>query len=217
MIAVARYALADFLRSQRFLPPLVAFLGLQAILHASSPGPALSAYGLSCAALLPVAVWTTLALHRTEDPLQTTVTVVNARGHRRALTGTTGAAVAGPLVLSVIGLAWPMVAHARLYAPADVAIGLAAHLICGITGVALGTCCARPVIGRQGYAFAAASLLALTALVARPLTPANRTIRLLSAAPPRPPTGELLVLAAWAFLMLLASVALATWVARRRR
>jgi hypothetical protein len=63
-----------------------------------------------------------------------------------------------------------MVSSGRLHTPADLAVGLLAHLTCGMTGTALGTCCTRLIIGRQGYAFATALLLltgwALITLVA---------------------------------------------------
>ncbi|MGH3803890.1 MAG: hypothetical protein ACRDTD_27920, partial [Pseudonocardiaceae bacterium] len=77
MTAMARYALADYLRSQRFLPPLVAYLSFLAILNAIQ-GTVLPGYGASAAGLLPASVWLTLSLHNTEDALQATVTIVNA-------------------------------------------------------------------------------------------------------------------------------------------
>jgi hypothetical protein len=206
--AVARYALADYLRSQRFLPPLVTYLGFLAIFHATQ-GTVVPGYGAAAAALLPISVWLTLSLHNTEDPIQATVTVVNAGSHRRALFGKTYAALAGVLVLTAVALIWPALSTAHPPAPIDLAVGICAHLTCGLTGIALGTCCIRPLIKRQGYAFAAAAALSLIALVSRWLTPVNETIRLLSAAPPRPSATELLLLAAWALIMLLAVASLA--------
>jgi hypothetical protein len=214
-VAVARYALAELLRSQRFLPPLVAYLGLLAVLHAS-PGPLLPGYGASAAALVPAGAWLTLCLHNAEDRVQAAVTVVNAGGHLRVLLGRTYGSIAGVLVLTAVALLWPALAAARVPAPADLAAGLCAHLVCGLTAVALGTCCARPLIGRQGHAFAAAVLLSVVVLVARPLTPVNETVRLFGAAPPRPSFAVLLPLVAGAAALTAAAVALALFVARRR-
>ncbi|MDT0453497.1 hypothetical protein [Streptomyces hesseae] len=216
MTTIARYALADYLRSQRFLPQLVAYLGFLAVLYAVQ-GSVLPGYGASAAALLPVGVWLTLSLHNTEDPLQATVTLINAGGRLRVMLGKTCASLAGVLALGGAALIWPMVSSGRLHTPADLATGLMAHLICALTAVALGTCCARPLIERQGYAFATALVLSLIALVGRLVTPVNQTIRLLSSAPPRPPAGELLLLAAWSSIMLGVTVSLASWMARRRQ
>lgn len=217
MIAIARYAFADYLRSQRFLPPLVAFLGILAILYAFPPGPILPAYGLTAALILPISSWLAITLHNAEDPLQATVTLVNGGGFRRVLLGKTIVAVACLVALTVTALIWPMVSHAQLYAPGDITAGFIAHLTCGFTGIALGTCCTRPIIKRQGYAFAIAFLISMAGLVGRFLTPANETIRLLSGAPPRPAAGELLLLAVGAVAMLAVAAALASWVAQRRR
>ncbi|RFC77335.1 hypothetical protein [Streptomyces sp. AcE210] len=216
MTAVARYVLADYMRSQRYLPQLVSYLGFLAIFYAF-PGTALPGYGASAAALLPISVWLALSLHNTEDPLQAAVTIVNAGSRWRVTIGKTSAALAGVLALSGIAVIWPMVSSGMLHTPTDLAVGLFAHLTCGITGVALGTCCTRPIIKRQGYAFATALLLGLIALVSRLLSPANQTIRLLSGAPPRPSFTELLLLMGWALIMLVALTSMSSWLAQRRR
>ena len=197
MISIARYAWSDYARSQRFLPPLVAYLGTLAILYAFPPGPILPAYGLTAALILPVCAWLTVNLHNSEDPVQAGVTVVNAGGFGRVMIGKTTVAVGWLLALTVTSLIWPMVSHGQFYAPGDLAEGLVAHLTCGLTGIAIGTCCIRSIIRRQGYAFAIAFLLSLVGLFDRALAPANETIRLLSAAPPRPSAVVLLLLAVW--------------------
>ncbi|MET8957314.1 hypothetical protein ACWEQN_34845 [Streptomyces sp. NPDC004129] len=216
MTAIARYVLADYLRSQRYLPQLVSYLGFLAIFYAF-PGTVLPGYGASAAALLPVSVWLTLSLHNTEDPLQAAVTIANAGSRRRVMIGKTCAALAGVIALSAIAVIWPMVSSGRLHTPADLTVGLVAHLTCGITGIALGTCCTRPIIKRQGYAFATALLLGLIALVSRLLSPANQTIRLLSGASPRPSLAGLLLLTGWALIMLVVLTSVASWLAQRRR
>lgn len=214
MRAVARYALADYLRSQRYLPLLVTYLGFLAVFHAFQ-GSILPGYGAGAAALLPISVWLTLSLHHTEDPLHTTVTAVNAGGYRRVLFGKTYAVLVCMVVLTGVGVLWPALLTGRPPAASDLAAGFCAHLTCGLTGIALGTCCIRPLIKRQGYAFAAAALLSLTALVGRWLTPVNETVRLLSAAPPRPSATELLLLASWSLVMLWAAASSAARLCRR--
>lgn len=216
MTAIVRYALADYLRSQRFLPPLVIFFGFLAVFHASQ-GTVLPGYAAGAAALVPISVWLTLSLHHTEDPLQAAVTAVNAGGHQRVLFAKTYAVLTCVLVLTAVALMWPALFTGHRPALIDLAIGFCAHLTCGLTGIALGTCCIRPLVRRQGYAFSAGVFLSLVALVGRWMSPVNETIRLLSAAPPRPCAVELLLLTAWALVMLVAVVFLAARLARRRR
>ncbi|MGW2396150.1 hypothetical protein ACWCYY_06315 [Kitasatospora sp. NPDC001664] len=216
MTAVARYALADFLRSQRYLPQLVLYLALLAVLHAV-PGPVLQGYGASAGALLPVTVWLALVLHNTEDPLQAAVTAVNAGGRTRALLGRTAAAVLCGLALAAVALVWPMAAGGTLHTATELTEGLLAHTTAVLTGTALGGLCARPVIRRPGHAFATAAVLSLTALVSRTASPVNGTVRLLSAAPPAPSTATLLALTAWAAALLAVLTAATGWLAARRR
>ncbi|MFR9725572.1 hypothetical protein ACL02R_19710 [Streptomyces sp. MS19] len=216
MTAVARYALADYLRTQRCLPPLVAYLGFLAVFHAF-PGQVLPGYGASAAALVPVGAWLTLSLLNAEDPLQGAITLVNARGRRRVLTGKLCAALACLLVLTAAALLWPLAAGGHARFPADPATGLVAHVTCGLAAMAVATCCARPVLERQGYAFSTAVLLCLAVLVSRPLSPANRTIRLLGAAPPGPSAAQTLPLALWALTLVALSAALVLRLARHRR
>ncbi|MFI5527406.1 hypothetical protein ACIA8O_02510 [Kitasatospora sp. NPDC051853] len=216
MTAVARYALADFLKSQRYLPQLVLYLGLLAVLHAV-PGPVLQGYGASAGALLPVTVWLALALHNTEDPLQAAVTAVNAGGRTRALLGRTAAALLCGLALTVVALVWPMAASGTPYTAMELTDGLLAHATAVLTGTALGGLCARPVIRRPGHAFAVAALLGLVALVSRTASPVNGTVRLLSAAPPAPATTTLLAHTGWAAALLVALTAVTAALAHRRR
>ncbi|MFJ8039708.1 hypothetical protein ACIRBX_04220 [Kitasatospora sp. NPDC096147] len=216
VLAVVRYTLADFLRSQRGLPQLALYLGLLAVLHAF-PGPVLQGYGASAGALLPVTVWLALTLHHTEDPLQATVTAVNAGGAARALIGRTAAALLCGLALAVVALVWPMAANGTAYGPGELTDGLLAHTTAVLTGTALGGLCARPVIRRPGHAFAAAALLSLVALVSRTVSPVNGTVRLLSAAPPAPATTTLLAHTAWAAALLAVCTALTARLARRLR
>jgi hypothetical protein len=201
VIAIARYALVDYLRSQRFLPPLVTFLGVLAVLYAF-PGGVLSGYSASAAALLPVSVWLALSLHNAEDPVQATITLVNAASRRRVVAGKTGAAAVGILTLTAVALVWPMVSDWRWFTAAELADGLLAHLTCAPTGIALGTCCICPLIKRQGYAFATGLLLSFVALFAHRLTPANLTVRLLSTASAPPSLGELTLLTLWSAALL---------------
>ena len=57
MISLVRYLAADVFRGQRFLAPLLVFLGVMGMLFSYDPGPQLSAYSGSAALIYPICAW----------------------------------------------------------------------------------------------------------------------------------------------------------------
>ncbi len=55
MIALCRYQLADFLRSQRWVPPLLAYLIVLGLVYSLDAGPSVPAYGVTAVAVFPIA------------------------------------------------------------------------------------------------------------------------------------------------------------------
>ncbi|PXY38571.1 hypothetical protein BA062_02205 [Prauserella flavalba] len=74
MIATTRYQLALLAHSQRYLPPLIAFLAVLGVLYTSRDAPVLPEFAVSGGALLVVTCWLTIALADVEDPAQRLVT-----------------------------------------------------------------------------------------------------------------------------------------------
>ncbi|HEY3895417.1 MAG TPA: hypothetical protein VGL88_08630, partial [Pseudonocardiaceae bacterium] len=68
IVAVARYLRADLLRSQRFIVPVVVYLGLLAVLFGGDPGPPPVPWAASTLALYPVSAWLAITTANTEDP-----------------------------------------------------------------------------------------------------------------------------------------------------
>jgi hypothetical protein len=154
--ALVHYTLRDFVRSHRFLPPLVVFGVVLAVLYAVHPTPVLSSYGATALAMYPLGAWYTAALLGAEDPVQRQVTIVNSGGAGRVYLAKVGTAalVLSPLVL--IALLLPA-ALGFLELPAHqsllpyLGLGLLAHAVAGLTGVALGVLWSPPMVQRTGY------------------------------------------------------------------
>ncbi|MBB5954196.1 hypothetical protein FHS29_000766 [Saccharothrix tamanrassetensis] len=159
MTALVRYLLADVLRTQRYLPPLLVFAAVLAMFNAGDAGPPPSAYAGSCAFLYPVATWLTIVIATAEDPVRRAVTVTTA-GWGRTQAAVTVLSCAAVTVVALFAALVPVLTQSRPYPPATVALGLASLVVCGLTGVGVGVLCARPVITRPGW-----SVLAATALV----------------------------------------------------
>lgn len=217
MIALIRYALATLLHSQRYLPPTLLFVAGLAVFGGSDNGPLVPVYAICAGALFVCGTWLTVALVNVEDPVLRSVTVVNAGRSGRVLAATVCGALAGCLVLAVVGLGYPLVTGQHPVTPVALLLGVEAQLTAACTGVAVGLLCSRLVIGRPGYSLVVALALVLVLLLARGVPPVNTLVRLLSEerapeAMVAPATGYLAV----AVALLLASAALTQFVAVRR-
>lgn len=161
MFALVRYLAVDLLKSQRYLPPLLLHCAVLGMMFSGDAGEALFAYAGSSALIYPVAAWLGVVIATTEDPIQRTVTAVTAGGWGRVASAQALLAGAGTVLLAVIATLWPVFTNPHPYSLAVVGLGMAAHLVCGFTGVGVGMLCSRPVISRTGP-----SVLAVVAVVA---------------------------------------------------
>ena len=149
-LALLRYFAADALRAQRWMAPVLLFV-IAAVVLGAGPGPALPIYGATSAALLPAALWLTVAVINSEDPVQAAVTTVTAGGLLRARLARSAVAFGACLPLALLGAAWPLVTGH----PAGLTVaaaGLAAHVLTSAAGLAFGSVLSRPVLDRRAWA-----------------------------------------------------------------
>ncbi|MER5446632.1 hypothetical protein ABT065_13440 [Streptomyces sp. NPDC002764] len=173
MIALVRYMFTVLLLSQRYLAPLLLFLGLVAVLTSSDSGPLTATYASVAGAMLLCSVWLTMALIGLEDQPHRSIVVVSTGSHLRVLLATVGTAAVWCLLLTAVGLVLPLMFAARTPGPADLALGILAQLTCGFTGMAIGVVCSRLVFRRQGYALLLALGLLLAVLLGKGVSPVN--------------------------------------------
>ncbi|MFF8606242.1 ABC transporter [Streptomyces sp. NPDC015346] len=165
MTALLRYQTDLFLRSQRWLAPLLlyaVFLGV----GVRAGEPVLGALGYTSAALLPVTAWIVRICLNQEPPAARTV-VAAAAGRERAHLAAVLAAVACAALLGTVAvLGVTAVSDLRGVGPvAAGAAGLLAAAVCVLTGAAVGALCTRPLLHAPGWSLAALVLASLLALV----------------------------------------------------
>ena len=172
MIALLGYVAADSLRAERWAAPVLLFLGATAAFNADGGGDALACYGFTAAVLLPVAVWLTVAIGNSEDPVQRDVTAVTVGGAGRVLVARLLCAALVCAVLAIGALVWSPVAG-NSDRPSWVLAGLVALAITLVAGVAIGAVLSRPVVSRLSRMVfgATAALLVELALPVPPLRP----------------------------------------------
>jgi hypothetical protein len=180
MTAVFRYILATVLHSQRYVAPAVFFIVIVAILTASDSGPLLQTYSASAAAMLASAVWLTVTVVGVEEPVGRSVLVVAAGRSRDVLLATVAAVFVFCVVLSVIGLIYPLYSGSHTVTPRSVALGAVAELTSACVGIGLGLLCSRLVIPRPGFSMLLGLALVLAALVL-PWLPVYPMLRSMSA------------------------------------
>ena len=151
-LAVARLLGEDVARSQRFIAPALLFVAVLAVLFGGTPGPLPMPWAVSALLLYPIGAWLTHAIAEAEEPTARTVTVAAAGGPGPVVAGVALAGSVGVAVLSVLAVVWGAIASFGSVAPLALIQGLFTHLTCGITGVAVGLVCARPLIRSLGWA-----------------------------------------------------------------
>ncbi|HST67849.1 MAG TPA: hypothetical protein VLM05_21950 [Mycobacteriales bacterium] len=151
---------------------MLLFLGATAAFNADEGGDALACYGFTAAVLLPVAIWLTVAISNSEDPVQRDVTAVTVGGAWKVGLARLLCAALVCVVLAVGALIWSPVAG-NSDRPGWVVAGAAAHLITLTAGVAIGALLSRPVVSRLSRVVfgATAALLVELALPVPPLRP----------------------------------------------
>ncbi|QFZ21862.1 hypothetical protein [Saccharothrix syringae] len=168
MRALVGYLLADVLRTQRWLPPLLLFAAVLGMLYASDAGPPLSAYAGACVLLVPVSAWLSIVITGAEDPVRRAVTATAAGSWWRVHAAVTALSAAAALALALVAALVPVVTQPRPYPPGVVAQGFGGLAVCALVGVGIGVLCGRPVVDRPGWsALAAAGLVVLPLLLGR--------------------------------------------------
>lgn len=203
MIALARYHLAQLAHTQRFLIPVLAYLGLLGMLYADAAGPALQSFTITSGALLLITGWLTLAIIDVEDPIQRTVTINHCGSPLRLLLGVVAALAVCGAGLTVVAIGWPVVTNGASYSPQDLAIGGFAHLSCASAGIAFALPCSGLLIRQLGFRMVAASVVLVMILLVRWVPLVNPLLRAMGEA--RLPGTTALACAAAPLVLVLAS------------
>ncbi|HVV09146.1 hypothetical protein [Amycolatopsis sp.] len=173
---MTRYQLALLLHSQRYLPPLLAYLLVLGILYTDVGSLPMPELAVSAGGLTVVTCWLTIALVDAEDPVQRLITLVHARRMPKLLTGVVAAVLGVGLVAAVGSLVWSSIEHRGLSAGV-LGLGLLAHLACACTGIAIGLPSSRLVLPHIGYTVLAALAALIAVLLIRWLPLINPMLR----------------------------------------
>jgi hypothetical protein len=215
-LAVARYLLAEHLRSRRFVAPFLLLAAGVVVLYAQPPNPVLSTAGVVAAFAFAAMCWAALAFLNTQGDADRHV-LAAAAGPRAYLLGRMAAllGLAGTVTLAVV--AFPLVTGTFERAPAlgELAICLLGTFACALAGSALGALFAQPLIRSRAVA-----VLGLTscAVVTVPLgvSPAVAAARALDVESAGTAATQLLPLLLGVALFALAVGATCAWLWRVR-
>ena len=215
MVAIVRYQLATLLHSQRYLPPVLIYVALVAVLYSEPTAPLSPEYAISAGAMAAVACWLTIVTVSAEAPAQRLITVSHARRPGRLVIGVALVVLVCCLALTVATLGWSLVLH-RGGRVAEVIIGGLVHIAGALAGIAVGLPCSRLLVDSIGRTLIL-STAGLSVLVLSPwvpvLHPALRGLSGIPAPGPRPAVVSLVAAAA----LLTISCAAVNVAERRRR
>jgi hypothetical protein len=204
MLALLRYLAADVLRSHRYFPPAFLYLLVAGIFDArGDAGSALNAYGASALVLYPLGAWLAVAVANAEDDTQRHITATAAGGWTKLVGAVSLLASAGLVPLVLVSTIWPAITAARPYHFDELAVGFAAQMACGLTGVAVGVPLGRPMLRKIGWSMLAiAAVVVLTYQFGR-IPPVGSMVGLLSNTPPTMATAAATVLESLAIAIVL--------------
>jgi hypothetical protein len=214
MIALVRYLGADVLRSQRFLAPIVIYIGALAIVFSGDPGAPPSPWAATVLVAYPVAAWLALTVAHAEEPAQRTVTVASAGSWRQVLGAVVVLCVLIDLGMAVLATVVPLIGSYS-YSPAMLLNGFLAHAAAALTGSAIGLVCARPVVQRVGWSLVLVLGIVLITALQPWLPPVGAVVAALGR--PEATTGVLVALYAAVGAVLLAVAGMVTVLVAERR
>lgn len=213
MPALTRYVLSLLGRGQTYVPPLLLYAAAVVVLTTNDLGPLVGTYAACALTQFACLVWLTVAVVNAQTPTQRAVTTVAAGSDRRVLLAEVLAATVLCGLLTVVGLVYPVFSGEHEVTAAAMAVGALAQVTCGVSGIACGLVCTRPVVPRAGYAVVLA--LALTGvMVVAALPPVGPVVRLLGR--DDPPAGALVLYAGVAVAQVAVGFLVALTVPRRR-
>lgn len=185
-LLVARYVLADLLRSQRFIVPLFVYVAALGVLFGGDPGPAPAAWPVSALVLYPISAWVAITTANAEDPVARQVTVAAAGGPGVVARGVLLACLLADVVLAAAAAVRPVIPLITVlypYTPPDLVAAFLAHIAVSTTGTAVGLLCARPVIERAGWSFLVAAAVVVITGVTPWLPPVGTAVKSLGTVP----------------------------------
>jgi hypothetical protein len=216
MTALLRYLAADTLRSQHWLAPLLTFLVAVAIIAPSDTSPLLPTATLTAVALLPVALWLTVVVNHSEDPVQVQITIVTIGNPTRVRLAKLLAAYLACCVLTVVAVIWTLTTTEDPLTPSLLTAVTLEHLITALTGVALGALISRPLLTRTGWIVLLGTGIALAEVLVPHLPPVNPLLSTFGDNPPANPWPTLLSITAQSLAMCLIALAAAHRAAKAR-
>lgn len=214
MIGLVRYLGSDLLRSQRFLLPMLLYVGLLAPLLSGEPGPPPQLWTFTALVLCPVSCWLAVTVANTEDTTQRQVTIAAAGGPTRVAVGVLLTCLLADVVLIAVAICWPIFKSAHTFPRPAVLAGVLTHVAVAGFGTATGLLCARPVLHGIGWSAVAGGATVLIAVTQNRLPPVGQAVRALNESPV--PTSTLALQAVLGLALSAAAAALTVAIHNRR-
>lgn len=162
MRTVARYLLADFVRSRRFVAPMLVLVAGVVVFYAQPPNPVLSTASSVVALLFAAQCWLALAFFNSQGTPDRHVLAATAGGSRFVL-GRMLAAGLLALTVSFVAIAYPLLAGRFENTPTlvQIAVILLANLTATVGATALAALFARPLLYNRAVAVLGLTLCAV--------------------------------------------------------
>ncbi|MBS4188920.1 hypothetical protein KHA94_01630 [Bacillus sp. FJAT-49705] len=171
MLTFVRYQLISFIRSLKFIPPVIIYLTWVFILYAYKNVPILSSYGASSIALYMTMTWISMAIFTMEEDSEKHILFTHVGGKQKYLIGKWFAVLAFMIPLAFFAIFYPLLASSfkgsmtvSLYAMA-----FYSHIIFGMFGILIGTLFSATTFAMKKYSWLSAVFVLVVSLASKSL------------------------------------------------
>jgi len=169
MIAIMRLSLAYYLRTHRWVAPLIVYVGAIMFMYSVVPNPVMESYALTSALLFATAAWTGFGYIDAEHPAHQALAALHAGGIRRYYSGKLLAGLVLVTILpSLLAVLYPLAfgKFERAATASEAMTALLAHMAQAGLGFAVAAWFTRKLAARHGNALLGLFLTVAASLAA---------------------------------------------------
>lgn len=171
MSSFVRYELISFIRSLKFIPPVVLYLAWVFILYAYKNVPILSSYGVSSIALYIVMTWIAMAMFSMEEESEKHILIAHLGSKRKYLRGKWHTLLILMIPLMLFAVFFPIITgsfNGRMTAEYYL-LTFFCHTVFAIFGVIVGTLFSATGFAMKKYAWLSAVFVLVCSLASKSL------------------------------------------------
>lgn len=168
MKELIKYTLHDYLRSQKYFPPVSTFFVLILVFYTYTPNPIIDSYAVTALMLFAVSAWLCRSVLALDVPVQRQIMILHIQSSHRYYISKVIAVWLISMILAVFAFVYPIVFH--LFAePVSLKIGLvsaANHILLATLGISIAAFFSKSIMESTVNAYGGLTLTIILSIAA---------------------------------------------------